>query len=150
MEIKEAKHNLMTHAGKIYATFGSEAQVNLFIKVCRHSKNSVLSNSATPHICIVNICLCDNHVRNGSETGTVTKLLLKPVQNKQKPANSRKLKIALSDGGQRDLVGFFVRSQNGDLIFQDRRFQPLTHPSEAKESFHCSLSVKFATAVHAG
>jgi hypothetical protein len=55
MEIKEAKHNLMTHAGKIYATFRSEAQVNLFVKVCRHGKNSVLSNSASPHICIVNI-----------------------------------------------------------------------------------------------
>jgi hypothetical protein len=69
----------------------------------------------------------------GQKTGTVTKLSLKPVQNRQKPANSRKLKIALSDGWQRDLVELFVRSQNGDLIFQDRRFQPFTHPSGAKQ-----------------
>src|SRR6185437_2650722 len=34
---------------------------------------------------------------------------------------------------------------NGDLIFQDRRFQPLTHPSGVETLLYCSSQTLFAT-----
>jgi hypothetical protein len=43
------------------------------------------------------------------ENPTVTKVSLKLAQNRHKPAKFRKLKVALSDGWRRDLVGFCVR-----------------------------------------
>jgi hypothetical protein len=48
-------------------------------------------------------------VREGPKTATVTKLSLKLAQNEQKSSKSRKLKMALSYGWQRDLVEFSMR-----------------------------------------
>lgn len=45
----------------------------------------------------------------GLKNATVTKLSLKLAQKEPKSANSKKLKIALSDGWQKGLVEFSVR-----------------------------------------
>jgi hypothetical protein len=45
----------------------------------------------------------------GSKVGKSTKLSLKLAQNRLRSAKSRKLKLMLSDGWQRDLVGFCIR-----------------------------------------
>jgi len=45
----------------------------------------------------------------GQKNATVTKLSLKLGQNEAKSANSKKLKIALSDGWQKGLVEFSAR-----------------------------------------
>jgi hypothetical protein len=60
------------------------------------------SNSRDPIIAIV-----DRGAR--AKNPTVTKLSLKLAQNRQKTSETKKLKVALSDGWQRDLVGFCVR-----------------------------------------
>jgi hypothetical protein len=60
------------------------------------------SNSRDPIIAIV-------YRGARAENPTVTKLSLKLAQNGQKRAKPKKLKVALSDGWQRDLVGFRVR-----------------------------------------
>ena len=44
-----------------------------------------------------------------SKTSSVTKLSLKTAQKGLKSRNSKKLELPLSDGWQRDLVGFCVR-----------------------------------------
>jgi len=36
------------------------------------------------------------------------------------------------------------KGQNGDLVFQDRRFQPLTHPSEVETLLYCNSQMLFA------
>jgi len=46
---------------------------------------------------------------SGQKTTTVTKLSLKMAQNKPNVSKSGKVKFALSDGWQRDLVEFSVR-----------------------------------------
>jgi hypothetical protein len=56
-------------------------------------------------------------------------LSLRIAQDARKPTNSKKWKRALYDSQQRDLVGFCVRLQRGNFRFQDRRLQPLGHPS---------------------
>jgi multidrug resistance efflux pump len=43
------------------------------------------------------------------QASAVTKLSLKPAQNGQKRRNQRRVETALSDGWQRDLVGFSFR-----------------------------------------
>jgi hypothetical protein len=66
-------------------------------------------------------------------------LSLKLAQNSQNSANAQKLKPSLSCSWQRDLADFSARLQNGDFIFQDRRFQPLTHSSVSNSNVFCEL-----------
>jgi hypothetical protein len=47
----------------------------------------------------------------GQKIATVTRFSLKLGQNEQETANSKKSKAALSDGWQRDLVGFVSDSE---------------------------------------
>jgi hypothetical protein len=44
-------------------------------------------------------------------------------ENREKPTSQ------LNDGWQRDLAEFSMIWANGEIAFQDRRFQPLTHSS---------------------
>ena len=67
------------------------------------------------------------------------------AQNRQKSANSRKLKFELSDGWQRDLVEFSVSYQKVNLALANRRLQPLGHLSETNFLLHCSLGRDFVT-----
>jgi hypothetical protein len=53
--------------------------------------------------------LLQSRGEGGRKMPSVTKLSLKLAQNRQKRAKPKKLKVALSDGWQRDLVEFCVR-----------------------------------------
>ena len=55
------------------------------------------------------ILACDTHVCEKPNPSSVTKLSLRLAQNEQKRSKSRKQKIALSYGWQRDLVEFSIR-----------------------------------------